>query len=83
MCLGIPAEVISVADDELRTAKVSFGGIEKEVYLAYTPEAAAGDFVIVHAGFSISRVDPEEAKRVFEYLDKMGEADPSPDGSGA
>lgn len=76
MCLGIPAEVLRVEEDELRTALVSFGGAQKQVYLLYTPEAIAGDFVIVHAGFAISRVDPSEAKRVFDYLDEIGEPPP-------
>lgn len=81
MCLGIPAEVISVLEDELRTARVSFGGAIKEVYLVYTPEAGVGDYVIVHAGFGISRVDPAEARRVFAYLDEIGEIEAAPGGS--
>jgi hydrogenase expression/formation protein HypC len=57
----------------MRTGKVNFGGILKEVCLAYVPEAKVGDYVIVHVGFAISRVDPQEALKVFEYLHKMGE----------
>ncbi len=71
MCLGIPGKVVSVANDELRSARIDFGGIIKDACLAYVPEAAAGDYVIVHAGFAISRVDEAEARRVFEYLDRM------------
>ena len=53
--------------------KVSFGGIAKEVCLAYVPEAQVGDYVIVHAGFALSKLDEEEAKEVFELLRQMGE----------
>ncbi len=56
-----------------RTARVSFGGILKEVCLAYTPEAKAGDYVIVHVGFALNTVDEQEAERVFEYLQEMDE----------
>jgi hydrogenase expression/formation protein HypC len=59
-------------DDALsRTARVSFGGIVKDVHLAYAPEANVGDYVIVHVGFAISTVDPQEAGRVFDYLKQM------------
>jgi hydrogenase expression/formation protein HypC len=74
MCLGIPGEVQSITDGDLRMGRVAFGGIVKEVCLAYVPEAQAGDFVVVHAGFAISRIDREGAARVFAYLDEMGAA---------
>jgi hydrogenase expression/formation protein HypC len=54
--------------------KVEFGGIIKEVCLAYTPEALVGDFVIVHVGFAISRVDEAEAREIFTYLEEIGQA---------
>ncbi len=73
MCLGIPGKVVSVGVDELRLARIDFGGIIKDACLAYVPEAEPGDYVIVHAGFAISRVDEAEARRVFEYLDCMEE----------
>jgi hydrogenase expression/formation protein HypC len=72
MCLGIPGEVRSIEDGPLRTGQVVFGGVVKEVCLAYVPEAAVGDFVIVHAGFAISRLDREQARHVFAYLDELG-----------
>ena len=70
MCLGVPGQVISIEGEEplMRTGRVSFGGIVKTVCLAYVPEAVVGDYVIVHVGFAISRVDPEEAALVFDYL---------------
>ena len=73
MCLGIPGRVLSIAEGDLRLAKVEFGGIVKEVCLAYVPEAGVGDYVIVHVGFAISRVDAAEAARVFSYLDEIEE----------
>jgi hydrogenase expression/formation protein HypC len=73
MCLGIPGRVLSVSEGDLRLAKVEFGGIVKEVCLAYVPEAGVGDYVIVHVGFAISRVDAAEAARVFSYLDEIEE----------
>jgi hydrogenase expression/formation protein HypC len=75
MCLGIPGKILSIeGDDPLqRTGKVSFGGIVKEVNLAYVPEAQVGEYVIVHVGFAISTVDEAEARQVFDYLDRMDE----------
>ena len=75
MCLGIPGrlESITIEDPLYRAGKVSFGGIQKEVNLAYVPEAQVGDYVIVHVGFAISRVDEKEAMQVFEYLREMNE----------
>jgi len=71
MCLGIPGEVLTIADDELRTGRVRFGGIVKEVCLVYVPEVAVGEFVVVHAGFAISRLDRERADAVFVYLEAI------------
>lgn len=75
MCLAVPGKILSIAGDDLllRTGRVSFGGIVKEVNLAYTPEATIGDYVIVHVGFAISTLDEEEAHRVFDYLRQMDE----------
>jgi hydrogenase expression/formation protein HypC len=83
MCLAVPGKVLSCAGDDLaRTARVSFGGIIKEVSLAYVPEAQVGDYVIVHVGFAISRLDEQEALRVLAHLremDELGELEiPSP-----
>lgn len=57
----------------MRAGKVSFGGIVKEVNLAYVPEAVVGDYVVVHVGFAISKLDEQEAQQVFEYLKRMDE----------
>jgi hydrogenase expression/formation protein HypC len=73
MCLAVPGKILNIEGEEpiLRTGKVQFGGIVKEVHLAYLPEAKIGDYVIVHVGFAISIVDEREAIRVFEYLKEM------------
>jgi hydrogenase expression/formation protein HypC len=75
MCLGVPGQVLTIdgQDPLSRTGRVRFGGITKKVNLAYLPEARVGDYVIVHVGFAISRVDEKEAMQVFEYLRQMDE----------
>lgn len=76
MCLGVPGKVLEVHRDEtlgLTQGKVQFGGIVKDVNLSYTPEVQIGDYVIVHVGFSISRLNEEEAREVFSYLEQIGE----------
>jgi len=72
MCLGIPGKVLETYQQEsLPMGKVEFGGIVREVCLAYTPEVQVGDYVIVHVGFAISRVDEAEAREIFSYLDQI------------
>jgi len=75
MCLAVPGKILSIdgADPMLRSGKVSFGGIIKNINLAYVPEAKIGDYVLVHVGFAISTIDEAEAQEVFEYLRQMGE----------
>ncbi len=75
MCLGVPGQVLSLEEDPLgmTMGEVSFAGIKKKVCLAYTPEVAVGDYVVVHVGFAISKIDEEEAQRVFAFLEEMGE----------
>lgn len=74
MCLGIPGKVIEIRDDAaLLMGKVDFGGVRKEACLAYTPEVQLGDYVIVHVGFAISRVDEEEALKTLAVLEQMGD----------
>ena len=75
MCLAVPGRITSVTGDLplMRRARVEFGGILKEISLAFVPDAAVGDYVLVHVGFAISKIDEEEAGRVFEYLRQIGE----------
>lgn len=73
MCLAIPGQVIEIGGDELRTARVSFGGAIKSASLALVPEAAVGDYVIVHAGFAISRLDEAAAQRTLDALASLSD----------
>ena len=75
MCLAIPGRIESISGDDplTRMGKVNFGGILNDACLAYVPEARIGDYVIVHVGFALSRVDEDEAHKVFEYLKQMEE----------
>jgi hydrogenase expression/formation protein HypC len=77
MCLGIPGRVVEVRDGGgLPMGMVDFGGARREVCLAYVAdEVAEGDYVIVHVGFAISKVDEAEAVRTFEALREMSELD--------
>ena len=78
MCLAIPGQITSIdveLDEIFRQAKVSFGGIVKDVNLSMVPEAKVGDYVLVHVGLALSIVDEEEAKTTFEYLKQIGEVD--------
>ena len=73
MCLAIPGRIESISGDDplTRMGKVNFGGILKDACLAYVPHANIGDYVIVHVGFALSRLDETEANQVFEYLKQM------------
>ena len=77
MCLAVPGKLMSIEgfDPTFRTGKVNFGGIVKEVNLAYVPEAVVGNYVLVHVGFALTVVDEEEAAKAFGYLKEMGELD--------
>ena len=82
MCLSVPAKLVSITgeDPKNRTGKVSFGGILKDISLAYTPEVQVGSYVLVHVGFAISVIDEEEAQFVYSYLNSTDE---SPDAFGS
>ncbi|RMF27188.1 MAG: HypC/HybG/HupF family hydrogenase formation chaperone [Cyanobacteria bacterium J083] len=73
MCLAVPGKVISLSQDELgwRQGKVSFGGVIKLVSLAYVPAVKVGDYVIVHAGFALSILEPQAAEETLEYLNQL------------
>ncbi len=73
MCLAIPGQIIEVQELEgLRSARVQFGGIVRQVCLDFVPEAGKGDYVMVHVGFAISQVDRLEAERTYKLLQEMG-----------
>jgi hydrogenase expression/formation protein HypC len=72
MCLGIPGKLTEIhQENDLPMGKVEFGGIVKDICLAYTPEAQVGDYVLVHVGFAISRIDEAEAQEMFEFIEEI------------
>ncbi|HEY8902061.1 MAG TPA: HypC/HybG/HupF family hydrogenase formation chaperone [Chthoniobacterales bacterium] len=77
MCLAIPGKVIEVADsaDGMRMGRANFGGIVKQVCLEYTPDVNLGDYVLVHVGFALGKVDEEEALRTYKLLEEIGALD--------
>ncbi|MBZ5668472.1 MAG: HypC/HybG/HupF family hydrogenase formation chaperone [Acidobacteriia bacterium] len=73
MCLAIPGKIVEKQErDGALVGRVDFGGALREVYLDFVPEAEVGDYVIVHVGFALSRLDAEEAERTFQLLREMG-----------
>lgn len=75
MCLGIPAKVVELhSQDGLPMGKVDFGGILKDVCLVYTPEAQVGDYVLIHVGFAISRIEESEAQEMTSLLQEIEDA---------
>lgn len=76
MCLAVPGKVVETyREDDVLMGKVAFGGISKRVCLEHVPEAAPDDYVLVHVGFALSRIDEDEARRVFEFLEVMDQLD--------
>lgn len=77
MCLGIPGRVVETyREHDVLMGRVEFGGVSKRVCLEHVPEAVVNDYVVVHVGFALSRIDEVEAKRVFAFLggmDQLGE----------
>lgn len=83
MCLGIPGKVVSTyREHDVLMGKVDFSGVCKRVCLEHVPDVQVGDYVLVHVGFALSRIDEEEAVRVFEFLERLNQTDelkvPSP-----
>jgi hydrogenase expression/formation protein HypC len=72
MCLAIPGKIVELHDAQgVKMAKVDFGGVIREACLEYLPEAGLGDYVMVHVGFAITKVDEEEAARTYQTLREM------------
>ena len=83
MCLGIPGKVIDTyTENDMLMGKVDFGGVSRRVCLEHVPEVRPDEYVLVHVGFALSRIDEDEARRVFEFLEQMNQLDelrvPSP-----
>jgi hydrogenase expression/formation protein HypC len=76
MCLGIPGKVVeSYREHNVLMGKVDFGGVSKRVCLEHVPEVRPGEYVVVHVGFALSRIDETEARRVFDFLESMDQLD--------
>jgi len=75
MCLAVPGRILSLTGDDplTRLGRVDFGGIVKEINLAFAPQARVGDHILAHVGFAIAVIDEAEAARVFEYLRDEGD----------
>src|SRR5882762_8168810 len=72
MCLAIPGRVLEIFEDRgLRMGRADFGGTVRKVCLEHLPEAGIGDYVLVHVGFALSKVDPEEAERTYRFLEDL------------
>ena len=72
MCLSVPGRVIAVdREEDVLMGKVQFGAVAKRVCLAHVPGVQPGDYVLVHVGFALSRIDEAEARRVFEMLEEL------------
>jgi hydrogenase expression/formation protein HypC len=83
MCLGIPGKVVKTfREHDVLMGKVDFGGVSKQVCLEHVPDVKVGQYVLVHVGFALSKIDEKEAALVFEFLEKMNQLDelqvPSP-----
>jgi len=73
MCLAVPGKIIETEDiNGIRLGRVQFGDITRQAYLDFVPEAQIGDFVLVHVGFAITRIDADEAERTYRLLEQMG-----------
>ena len=80
MCLAVPGRILALTGSEplARQGKVDFGGVVRAVNLSLVPEADVGDYVLVHVGVAIGRLDEREATRVFEYLREIGDLEDTP-----
>lgn len=78
MCLGVPGKIIATEDGFMRMGTVDFDGSQLEICLAYVPDAGPGDYVLVHAGFALTRLDEEQAARTLETLRELGDAPEPP-----
>jgi hydrogenase expression/formation protein HypC len=74
MCLGIPAQIVEIVDSEGGLAKAEISGVRRAVSIALCPEAGVGDWVLVHVGFALERIDEQQARKTIELLEQMGDA---------
>jgi len=74
MCLGIPAQIIGIVDPDAGIAKAEISGVRRDISIALEPDVGVGDWVLVHVGFALSRIDEEKARETLALLEEMGEA---------
>ena len=72
MCLGIPAQIVELVDSEVGIAKADVAGVRRDVSVALCPEASVGDWVLLHVGFALSRIDEEQARETLALLEQLG-----------
>ena len=76
MCLGIPGKVVrTYREHDVLMGRVDFGGVAKQVCLEHVPDVRVGQYVLVHVGFALSKIDEDEAQHVFQFLEKMNQLD--------
>jgi hydrogenase expression/formation protein HypC len=76
MCLAVPGKVVETyREHDVLMGKVDFGGVSRRVCLEHVPEVQPDEYVLVHVGFALSRIDEDEARRVFEFLEQMDQLD--------
>jgi len=74
VCLGVPGRVVDVSDEDgVRMGRVDFGGVARKVCLEHVPDVVPGEYVLVHVGFALSKLDELEARRVFDLLEELGQ----------
>ncbi|MCS7264589.1 MAG: HypC/HybG/HupF family hydrogenase formation chaperone [Armatimonadetes bacterium] len=73
MCLAVPAQVVEIVDQDNQIAKVDIGGVKRNISVALVDDVKVGDWVLVHVGFAIQKVDEEEAERTLEFLRQLGQ----------
>ena len=79
MCLGIPGRIVRIVDEQgLRMGDVDFGGVTRKACLAYVPEAEVNDYVVIHAGFAISRIDADEAEQTLKLIEDFESGEEGP-----
>lgn len=81
MCLAVPGKIIEITESDpmMKTAKVSFGGIIKDINVSLVPDAKIGDYILAHVGYALSVIDEEEAKKTMEYLKEMDDLENNAD----
>ena len=75
MCLAVPGKIVSIdeSNNELKMAKVNFGGVIKDICIQWLPDVQIGDYVLAHVGFALNKIDQKDAEETIEILKQMGD----------